>query len=187
MVLNLYLNQFSMKHNAKITTNRLTLEPLSQSENEFILELVNTEGWIKFIGNKNIHTEEEAGAYVQKINDNQNITYWAVKLNTTKQTIGLVTLIKREYLEYDDIGFAFLPIFFGNGYAFEATKAVLNYLIKQNAITYILAETLENNRPSINLIQKLGLQIEKVLEIDDEILHIYSASIDKVVVNKSIF
>ena len=39
--------------------------------------------------------------------------------------IGICGLIKRETLEDVDIGFAFLPAFWGRGYAFEAAAAVL--------------------------------------------------------------
>ncbi len=38
-------------------TNRLTLRKLEEKDCSFILELLNTEGWLKFIGNRNVHNE----------------------------------------------------------------------------------------------------------------------------------
>jgi [ribosomal protein S5]-alanine N-acetyltransferase len=162
-----------------LTTERLSLEPLSESDSEFIIELLNTEGWIKYIGNRNIRSTADAIAYIQKINGNKNITYWTVKLKDTKSPIGLVTLIKRDYLEHNDIGFAFLPDFCCKGYAYEAAKTVLNYLANNKALSNILAETLPENISSIKLLEKLGLRFEKEMEIENETLHIYGASIDK--------
>lgn len=156
-----------------ITTDRLIIKPLSENDNEFILDLVNTDGWIKFIGNKNIKTKADAIAYIQRINSNPNIRYWTVKLNDSKNSIGLVTLIKRDYLEHNDIGFAFLPNFSNQGYAYEATNSVLTNLLKQNVFTTILAQTLPENIISIKLLKKLGLQFEKQMEIENKTLHIY--------------
>ncbi len=153
-----------------IKSDRLFLQRLSENDDQLILELLNTDGWIEFIGNRNIKTTDDAIAYIQKINNNPNITYWTVKLLDSGIAIGLVTLIKREYLEHKDIGFAFLPKFANKGYAFEASKAILKSLIIQKEITHILAETLPENIVSIKLIEKLGLQFEKTIEIDNEIL-----------------
>lgn len=165
-----------METGTTITTDRLFLERLSENDNDFILELLNTDGWIKFIGDRNIKTTEDAVAYIQKIKENANITYWTTKLKDTKIAIGVITLIKRENLEYEDIGFAFLPDYSNKGYAFEASMAVLKFLATKKSIFYILAETLPENINSIKLIEKLGLRFEKTIEIDDEILNIYKAS-----------
>jgi [ribosomal protein S5]-alanine N-acetyltransferase len=165
-----------MDTQATLLTDRLLLEPLSENDDDFIVGLVNTGGWLRFIGNRNIHTKLDAVSYIKKVIGNQNIIYWTVKLKDAKSAIGIVTLIKRDYLEHKDIGFAFLPDFSNKGYAYEATGAVLTYLVKHDAITEILAETLPENVSSIKLLRKLGLQFEKEMEIENQILHIYRAS-----------
>lgn len=171
-----------MDTKARLLTDRLLLEPLSENDDDFIIELMNTDGWIKFIGNKNIHSKIDAVAYIKKINSNQNIIYWTIKIKDGKSIIGIVTLIKRDYLEHKDIGFAFLPNFSNKGYAYEATNAVLTYLVKHNAFTDILAETLPENISSIKLLRKLGLRFEKEMEIENQTLHIYRTSADELVI-----
>jgi len=165
-----------MNSTKTFTTERLTLKPLDNSDANFILELVNTDGWLTFIGNKNINSIEDATAYIQKINDNENINYWSVKLKDTSLPVGLITLIKRDYLEYQDIGFAFLPAFYNKGYAFEAANTILSHLKSKNIKT-INAVTLPANNISIKLIQKLGLRFEKEIENENIILQVYSASL----------
>lgn len=164
---------------ATLLTDRLLLEPLSGNDSDFIMELVNTNGWIKFIGNRNVHSKIDAVAYIKKIISNQNIIYWTVKLKDEGSIVGIVTLIKRDYLEHKDIGFAFLPRFSNKGYAHEATNAVLGYLVKNNVFTNILAVTLPENSSSIKLLRRLGLRFEKEIGMEDQTLHVYRASADE--------
>lgn len=159
-----------------ITTDRLLISPLTADDNEFIFELVNTEGWLRFIGNRNIASPAEAVAYIQKIVDNPNITYWVVRLKETLDRIGIVTYIKRDFLEHRDIGFAFLPVFCNKGYAFEATSTVLNRVMRENGLTHILATTVPDNISSIKLLKRLGFVFERKMGVEKQTVHLYSAS-----------
>src|SRR3954453_14987886 len=132
-----------------LITNRLVIKPLTLNDENFIFKLVNTEGWIKFIGNRNITSVAEARAYIQKILENGNIFYWVVKFKDNENPIGIITYIKRSYLDHHDIGFAFLPNFFKKGYAYEATTAVLNKLISEHNVSHVLATTVPKNIDSI--------------------------------------
>ncbi|MDQ6761423.1 MAG: GNAT family N-acetyltransferase [Bacteroidota bacterium] len=168
-----------MNFPAQLATQRLLIKPLNINDDEFILELLNTAGWIKFIGNRNITSLAEAKAYIQKILDNENIFYWAVQLKGHDENIGIVTFIKRDYLEHHDIGFAFLPRYFNQGYAYEATMVVLYEIISDINLSHILATTVPENITSIKLLQKMGLGFEKEIEVDKERLHVYGTSTDK--------
>ncbi len=159
------------------TTQRLTLQKLSEDDAGFVNALVNTEGWIRFIGDRNVKSTDDAKAYIQKILANQNINYWVVKLQDSNTPIGIVTFIKREYLDHPDIGFAFLPEYAKKGYAFEAAKVVLNDSMDDPAHTYILATTIKENEKSISLLEKLGLRYLKEIENEDEKLLVYSINI----------
>ena len=96
----------------------------------------------------------------------------------------MVTFIQRDYLEHPDIGFAFLPQFSGNGYAFEATKTVLEALIEQENLSHILATTIPENVRSILLLKKIGLDFEREILVAEETLHVYGASIVQTVMDK---
>jgi RimJ/RimL family protein N-acetyltransferase len=166
-----------MSFQFSISTERLLINPLSTYDDYFILELLNTEGWIKFIGNRNIHSQADASAYIQKIFDNENLFYWVVKVKDNKKSIGIVTFIKRDYLDYHDIGFALLPEFSKKGYAYEATTAVLNKLQTEHKLSHILATTMPENHDSISLLVKIGLVFEKEIEVEKEKLLVYGASL----------
>ncbi len=165
----------------RIATERLTLSPLSEKDTTFVFELLNTDGWIKNIGDRNIHSEKDAREYIQKVNSNPHITYWIVKLKQEGLPIGLVTIIKRDYLPSKDVGFAFLPKFSNKGYAFEATKAVLLALVSSNAFEIIHAISLPDNKISIKLIEKLGLKFENTIAHENSILGVYKASKEELI------
>jgi len=164
---------------ASISSDRLSLEPLSFNDATFIVELVNTPGWIEFIGDRNIHSEADAAIYIHKIKSNPNVTYWVVRLADPPSPIGIITFIKRDYLAHPDIGFAFLPAYSGKGYACEATRAVMNFIAADYDRPEMLASTIPSNQKSIHLLKKLGFNFQEEINVDSEILHIYSVSADK--------
>lgn len=74
------------------------------------------------------------------------------------QKIGISGLIKREYLDCPDIGFALLPEYEGKGFAIESASAVLHYSLKHLGIDRIQAIVMEENNKSIKLLEKLGMK-----------------------------
>ena len=82
--------------------------------------------------------------------------------------IGLCGLIKRETLEDIDIGFAFLPEFWGRGYAVEAAAAVLAHGRDDLGLRRIVAITAQDNQSSIRLLEKIGLTFERLIRLSEE-------------------
>jgi [ribosomal protein S5]-alanine N-acetyltransferase len=157
-----------------ITTERLTLNVLAVDDFEFIEAIVNTKGWIEFIGDRNVHSKEDAIAYIQKVKATQNLTYWVASITAINKPIGIISFIKRTYLDHFDIGFAFLPEFNGQGYAYEAAKEVLAIAETYPEYHPVLATTIPHNINSIKLLTKLGLHFDKEIEVDNIKLCVYS-------------
>jgi ribosomal-protein-alanine N-acetyltransferase len=125
-----------MKNN--YSTDRLLLNEINLKDAEFILELVNTPEWIKFIGDRNVGDITDANEYIQKIISNPNAHFWVVRIRDQQIPIGIITFIKRDFLDHHDIGFAFLAKYTKKGYAYEATITVLNDAIKYSIYKQIL-------------------------------------------------
>ncbi len=47
-----------------ISTSRLELLEICEADAAFILELFNTPSWLKYIGDRNLRTEEDAKNYI---------------------------------------------------------------------------------------------------------------------------
>jgi RimJ/RimL family protein N-acetyltransferase len=168
----------------EIVTERLILNDLQPNDHPFIFELVNSPGWLEFIGDRNIRTAEDAIAYIEKIKGNPHIMYWVVKLKADQIPAGIITLIKREYLEHYDIGFAFLPKYTNYGYSSEATRAILNVLPAEMLKDKIIAITTKKNERSINLLEKLKFRYEGGIEADGKLLLLYALSADQIQIDK---
>ena len=54
-----------MKHLYKsFETERLILKPTSENDSKFLFQLLNAANWIKYIGDKNINSINDAKVYV---------------------------------------------------------------------------------------------------------------------------
>jgi [ribosomal protein S5]-alanine N-acetyltransferase len=163
-----------MQRTATYQSERLQLYPLTIEDAAFLFELVNTDEWVQFIGQRDVKNLDDAAAYIRKILDNVNVSYLVIHLKETQTPIGIITLIKRDYLDAHDIGFAMLPVYAGKGYAYEAAKQVLDEEITSGRHHTIAAITMSSNERSINLLKKLGLHFEKQVEESGEELLVFS-------------
>ena len=155
-------------------TERLKLSELNITHTEFMFELLNSPKWVRFIGDRNIKTKEDAAAYINKIRLNPQADYWVVTSKEDGTALGVVTFIKRDYLDDFDIGFAFLERYEKKGYAYEASKCLLDEVRPNHE--NIVATVLKDNNNSIHLLQKLGLYFDKEITVNNEVLHLYSTA-----------
>jgi len=148
-----------------LETDRLVLREFTLDDTAFIIDLVNTPGWLEFIGDRNVKTEEQARTYLEngplKSYKENGFGLAMVQLKTEKTPIGMCGILKRENLDNPDIGFAFLPEFMGNGYAFEIATATLIIAKTIWQLPVIAAITLPSNKSSIKLLEKIGLHFIK--------------------------
>ncbi|AUD02019.1 GNAT family N-acetyltransferase [Spirosoma pollinicola] len=148
-----------------IETDRLLLIELTVDDAAFMLDLLNTPSWIQFIGDRHVQTLWDAQQYIingaLKSYKEHGFGPYLVKLKTNGLSIGLCGLFKRDALDDPDIGFAFLPDYAGKGYGYEAGSAVITYAQKTFGLTRIFGFTNPANQPSIRLLEKLGLRLEK--------------------------
>ncbi|WP_379966750.1 GNAT family N-acetyltransferase [Epilithonimonas sp. UC225_85] len=160
-------------------TERLIIKPVDINDAEFMMQLVNTEKWLRYIGDRNIHNLEDAEKYVREKNlpqiERLGFGNCVVILKSNQEKIGTVGLYDREGIEGVDIGFAYLEAYEGKGYAYEAARKIMDIGINEFGIKKVSAITLPENFSSIRLIEKLGLKFKEVVRIpnDDVDLNLY--------------
>ena len=166
-----------------LETDRLILRHFTEEDASFMLELLNTEGWLTFIGDRNVKTEEDARRYLRigplLSYEQYGFGMWLVELKSKQAPIGICGILKRKTLEHPDIGFAFLPEFGGKGYAFEAASATLAFAKNTLHLPNILAITVPHNQASISLLEKIGLKYQQTIDHADtgEKLLLYSTNV----------
>lgn len=164
-------------------TDRLKLREFTKDDAPFLLELLNTPEWLKYIGDRNVYTLDDAKTYAA----NRLITsyhrfgfgLYMVELKEGGIPIGMCGLIRREALEDVDLGFAFLQKYTGQGYAKEASEAAMGVARKKVKSKKLVAVTMVDNSSSINLLKKLGFNFEKTVNFpgEDQTLMLYSVSL----------
>lgn len=164
-------------------TERLIIKLVDIDDAEFLLKLLNTEKWLKNIGDRNVHNLEDAQRYVCEKNlpqiERLGFGNAVVILKSNNEKIGTVGLYDREEIDGVDIGFAFLERYEGKGYAYEAAKKIMDVGINEFDIKKVSAITLPENFSSIKLIEKLGLKFKEVVRIpnDTEDLNLYELNL----------
>ena len=82
---------------------------------------------------------------------------WVVRLADGGEAIGLVTVSEHKDGEDVELSYLFAPSAWGQGYATEATRAVLDYGAAAMGLQRIIAETQQANAPSRRLLERLGM------------------------------
>ena len=150
-------------------TERLVCRQFSTADARFMLSLLNDAGWLRYIGDRGVRTEEQATEYLLlgAIRNYELLGYgfYLVELKYSQQAIGMCGFAKRDYLEVADLGFALLQKYEGAGYAFEAASACLTYAKESLQLPRIQATTRSDNQRSSTLLEKLGMRFK------NDILH----------------
>lgn len=148
-----------------LQSERLDLRWFNSDDAAFILQLLNEPSWLQHIGDRQVRTLEQAQDWLQTRLVNgywrQGMGFWAVCLRGQLAPLGLCGLIQRDTLPDVDVGYAFLPAFWGQGFAQEAAAACLRYGHEVLGLQRILAITGPDNLPSQRVLLGLGMQLEQ--------------------------
>lgn len=143
-------------------TSRLKLRELVIEDSAFIQALLNSEGWLRYIGDRQIHDFAAAERYLSQniISNYQKLGFgfYAVVLKEQEKVVGICGLAQRDYLSAPDLGFAFLPDFLGQGFGYESSVAMLQYAGNSLNINKLYAIVLPENKASVRLLEKLGFR-----------------------------
>jgi RimJ/RimL family protein N-acetyltransferase len=154
-----------------LETSRLRLRTLSIDDAPFILELVNEPAWLQFIGDRGVRSVEQARDYIVKgpmaMFERFGFGLYLTELKDGGVPIGICGLIKRDSLPDVDLGFAFLPRFWGRGYAREAAAASLAHGLGALGLKRIVAITSPDNQRSIRLLEQIGFGHERRVALSE--------------------
>ena len=151
-----------------LRTARLELRELVLEDDEFILKLLNEDGFLRFIGDKGVRTLADAREYLSKGPIDSYRRYgFGLYLTSLRggAPIGICGLVKRDSLPDVDVGFAFLEQYWSKGYAAESAAAVLAWGREQLRLSRIIAITAPDNAGSIAVLGKIGLRFERMVKL----------------------
>lgn len=154
-----------------LETERLVLRHLEAGDAPFILRLLNEPSFIENIGNRGVRNIEDAERYIES---GPRASYqrfgfglFLVEFKSSGEPLGICGLLKRDALDIPDIGFAFVPEYWSQGYAIEAASATFSWARNGLRIERLAAITSPNNDKSIRLLEKLGFQFERMMTLTE--------------------
>lgn len=156
-----------------LETDRLILRWLSpDNDAAFILDLLNDPSFVRFIGDKGVHTIDDARKYILNgpVASYKQFGFglYAVELKEGKVPIGICGVLKRDTLPHPDIGFAFLPAYWNQGYAYESAAAAMTHARDILGLDQILAITTPDNEASVKLLAKIGFRFERMIKLSED-------------------
>ena len=150
---------FSKDENVIIETERLVIKAFTFDDFTNFLKIHSDEEVMKFFmsGVKSLPEAISVFSYITKHQKKHGFSYWGVFNKETGEYIGQagVTYNAEGNL---NLCFAFLPEFWGKGYAKESVTAVINWIFKNTEIDKITAMAMPENKRSREFMQKIGLK-----------------------------
>jgi RimJ/RimL family protein N-acetyltransferase len=154
-----------------LETERLQLRRLTPGDAPFMLGLLNEPSFIANIGDRGVRTIESARDYIVKgpmaSYEQNGYGLYMVELKVDGAPAGICGLVKRPFLSDADVGFAFLPQYWSQGYAHESAAAVMQYARARAGLARVVAIVSPDNQSSIRLLRKLGLAYDRMIPLPD--------------------
>jgi RimJ/RimL family protein N-acetyltransferase len=152
-----------------VKTAHLTLRPFTLHDAAFIVVLLNDPGWLRYIGDRQVRTTDDACEYLRNgaiAHEAQHgFALGAVERASDGMLIGMCGLIRRDGLDDVDLGYAFLPEYRGQGYAREAAAAWLACGFERFGLKRIVAITRVDNAASGKVLESIGMRFERRMRV----------------------
>jgi len=146
----------------EIETERLTLRRYRPEDAGLIHRLTSDLRVFFWRGEPGTRAEAEGklAAILASFRDT-DMGWWAVfpkgRANDPGAFLGQVGLQPLPDSEFIEIAYHFTPQAWGNGFATEAARAILDHGFRELALEQITAVALPDNEPSLRVIHRLGL------------------------------
>jgi RimJ/RimL family protein N-acetyltransferase len=153
-----------------IESERLRLRRLEPDRDAApMLALLNDPGFLRFIGDRNVRSEEQAREYIAlrvlRSYALNGFGMYAIERLADGAWLGNAGLVRRDGLPGPDIGYAVLSEFTGQGYAGEAAQAVFAHVRAQLGIEDLYGITDLDNVASGRILLGLGMHERGVIQL----------------------
>jgi RimJ/RimL family protein N-acetyltransferase len=143
-------------------TTRLALRPLTFDDLDVVYRLDSDPEVMRYIIPP--RTYEGTREYLQEVIDNYvafpGLGRWAVIEKSTGAFVGIHLLKHLEASGHIEVGYRFLPQYWGLGYATEMTQALVQYGFEQLHLQQIVGITNPENAASQHVLEKCGLRFQ---------------------------
>ncbi|MFV1984079.1 MAG: GNAT family N-acetyltransferase [Thiohalomonadales bacterium] len=149
----------------KLETNRLTLRNFLKEDLQSYLKLRNDKKFKRFYNENDVTKNKSKSLLEMFITESQEQPRTKYQLAITTKDGKLIGScgIRIEGKTNASVGCELGRQYQASGYAYEASKKIINYAFSELNVHRIYAETISENKAAIKLCEKLGMQIESEL------------------------
>ncbi len=97
----------------------------------------------------------------------------AVFEKSTGNFIGYCGVVRAPGNDFDELIYVFHRSAWGKGYAYEASRAMLEYVFARSSLSEIYATIYADNHTSRKVADKLGMTVEKINDLDGKSVVFY--------------
>src|SRR5690349_6031091 len=148
---------------SEVETPRLTLRRMQFDDAPMLVRLMNEPSFIENIGDRGVHSIEDAHRYLREgpmaMYEKYGYGLWHTALKDGT-FVGMCGLLKRDHLPAPDLGYAYLPAFWGQGIAYEAADATIQHCARKFGLERVLGVVSEGNTGSNRVLEKLGMTFD---------------------------
>ena len=160
------------RRNRVLETRRLLLRRVTLDDADLMLSIWNDPAFVQFVGDRGVRTIEQAKTALSEgvllLFERYGYGPFCVVRKADGTRMGICGLFRREVLDDPDIGFALLPEYCGDGFAFEAARAVVAHARDDLGIGTLTAIVSPDNVASVGLIGKLGFSFDRGITMPGE-------------------
>jgi ribosomal-protein-alanine N-acetyltransferase len=167
------MEQSDLKTFPVLTTEKLTLRQLSDTDVQEIFLLRSDPATNKYLDRQPCQTVEDAFEFIKKIRSN-SLSYWAITRRGDNKLVGTICLFNvSEELKKCEIGYELLTEYQGRGIMREAAKKIVDYAVQTLTLKTIDAYTHKDNENSSKLLKELKFTKVDWLEEEDSNLILF--------------
>lgn len=160
--------------NAALSTPRLTLEPQTARHADEYFELLQNDDIYQWISLKAPISVDALrarwGRLESRVSPDQSTAWlnWVVRRSADGQCLGSIDAEVTDADEATNVGYVFVPAFWGKGYATESVRAVVEHLSAMG-VGRMVATVTVGNTASSKVLEKAGFVRTRVLRAHDTI------------------
>jgi len=166
------------KHEIGPVTERLVLRALTVEDAPDFFALNSNLDVMRYTGEPPLESLDEARDAIANYPDFETVGYgrWACVLKAEQRVIGFCGLKYLDDLKETDVGYRFLPEYWGKGLATEACQASVDFGFDVLRLNRIIGLILPDNIASQRVLEKVGMRYERSIVYEGDQAIVYSKS-----------
>lgn len=149
--------------NTIFETKRLIIREFVPNDAKYLCQLDSNPLVMKYISKTNVNTLPleygitKVNMQIARYKQQDGLGVWVVVLKETKEFMGWVCLNELDTSDLIELGYRYLPEYWGKGFGTEVAKRILDHGLNTLKLDKVVAIAIEENKASTRIMEKIGM------------------------------